>query len=228
MTKLNLKSLILCMCLAASGAHAQNTTLSASAQSMARQGLVNVQDVDPSIKVSLMYSRPDNFCHHVLYEDLREAYLHPDAANALKKAQTWLKKHYPTLSLKIYDAARPMSIQEHMWEIVKDTPSAPYVSDPTKGGGMHNYGVAVDLTLCNERGDTIHMGTKVDHFGPEAHVVGEKQLVKTGAISREALKNRRILRKAMLKAGFKTLYNEWWHFNLVPLDEAKKLYKVVR
>lgn len=226
--KRNKKLLLLALGLMATVAQAQTCKLSASAQSMAQQGLVNVQDVDSTIQVSLMYSRPDNFCSHILYEDLREAYLHPDAAKAVKEAQAYLKEHYPGLSLKIYDAARPMSIQEHMWEIVKDTPSAPYVSDPTKGGGMHNYGVAVDLTLCDEKGDTIHMGTKVDFFGPEAHVVGEEELVKSGAISLEAQKNRHILREAMLHAGFQTLYNEWWHFNLVSLDEAKKRYNVVR
>lgn len=223
-----LRNLLLASCLLACTAQAQNTSLSATAQSMERQGLVNIHDVDPSIQVSLMYSRADNFCGEVLYDDLTEAYLHPDAAKALKEAQQYLKRHYPNLSLKIYDAARPMSIQEHMWEKVKDTKSAPYVSDPTKGGGMHNYGMAVDITLCDEKGDTLDMGTKVDYFGQAAHVDGEKQMVKQKVISPKALKNRKILRKAMLHAGFATLYNEWWHFNLCSLAEAKKNYKLVQ
>lgn len=227
MSKLIQRSVVFLCSLVALPALAQTTQLSASAQSMARQGLVNIHDVDPSIGVSLMYSRPDNFCGEVLYTDLREAYLHPKAAKALKAAQTYLKQLYPHLSLKIYDAARPMRIQQHMWDRVKNTPSAPYVSNPARGGGMHNYGMAVDITLCNERGDTLDMGTKVDYFGAAAHIDKESQLVSQKKISAQALKNRQLLRKVMRHAGFKPLKNEWWHFNLCSRATAKKYYKVV-
>ena len=47
----------------------------AAGQSMERQGLVNVKAVVPSIKVALMYARTDNFCHRMLYHDLRDAYV---------------------------------------------------------------------------------------------------------------------------------------------------------
>lgn len=215
-------------CLPVATSQAQTSELSASAKSMASQGLVNIHDVDPTIQVSLMYSRSDNFCGEVLYQDLREAYLHPEAAKALKEAQRYLKKLYPNLSLKIYDAARPMSIQEYMWERVKDTPQNIYVSNPNIGGGMHNYGMAVDITLCDERGDTLDMGTKVDHFGPEAHIDKEKKLVKQNIMSVQALKNRKILRKVMCHAGFMTMREEWWHFNLCSRETAKKYYPVVK
>ena len=66
----------------------QEQKLSATARSLARQGYVNIKNVDKSIQVSLMYARADNFCGKVLYGDLKEAYLHPKAAKALKKAQT--------------------------------------------------------------------------------------------------------------------------------------------
>ncbi len=84
--------------------------LSATAQRLEQRGYVNVQTMDRSIFVSLMYSRPDNFTGTVLYGDLREAYLHPDAAKALEKAQRRLKQQHPELSLKVYDAARPIGI----------------------------------------------------------------------------------------------------------------------
>ena len=104
---------------------------------------------DPSIHVSLMYARADNFTGRVLYGDLREAYLHPKAATALVKAQRRLKQLRPDLSLKVYDAARPMHIQQKMWDAVKNTSKDIYVSNPAHGGGMHNYGLAVDITLCD-------------------------------------------------------------------------------
>ena len=49
-------------------------------------GLVNVGRMDPTLKIDLMYTRADNFTGKVLYEDLQEAYLHPEAAKALLQA----------------------------------------------------------------------------------------------------------------------------------------------
>lgn len=199
-----------------------------TALSMERQGMVDVTSVDGSIQVSLMYSRADNFTGSVLYDDLRRAYLHPKAAAALAKAQKELKRLRPDLSLKVYDAARPMSIQQKMWDKVKNTPKYFYVSNPARGGGLHNYGMAVDITLCRLNGDSIPMGTKIDHMGMAAHIDNEETLVKEGRISREALDNRRLLRRVMRHAGFTPLRTEWWHFNYISRATAKKYYKVIK
>lgn len=202
---------------------------SATAQRMAEQGMVDVLSVDSTIQVSLMYSRADNFTGKVLYTDLREAYLHPKAAAALAKAQQALKKLRPELSLKVYDATRPMSVQQKMWNTVAGTSKNIYVSNPRNGGGMHNYGLAVDITLCDAiTGDTLDMGTKVDFLGKYAHIDDEAGLVARHIITPEAKKNRELLRKVMTEAGFKPLKTEWWHFNLVSRAEAKAHYKAVR
>ena len=214
--------------LAGKGNEPQQQELSATARSLARQGYVNVKDVDQTIQVSLMYARADNFCGRVLYGDLKEAYLHPKAAAALKAAQTYLKQLRPDLSLKIYDASRPMSIQQKMWDAVKNTKNYFYVSNPAHGGGMHNYGMAVDITLCKEKGDTLDMGTRVDYFGKAAHIDRESQLVATRQISARALKNRLLLRKVMQHAGWSPLRTEWWHFNLCSRATAKRYYKVIK
>ena len=158
--------------------------LSDTARSLEKRGYVNVQKADPSIFVSLMYSRADNFTGEILYTDLREAYLHPKAAAALVKAQKRLRQLRPDLSLKVYDAARPMSIQQKMWDKVKNTPKYFYVSNPARGGGLHNYGMAVDLTLCTLEGDSVPMGTKIDYMGAAAHIDKEASLVASGRISR--------------------------------------------
>lgn len=214
----------------------------AAGQSMERQGLVNVKAVVPSIKVALMYARTDNFCHRMLYHDLRDAYVLPACADALRKAQAELKRRRPDLSLCIFDATRPMSVQQTMWDAVKNTPQYFYVSNPAHGGGMHNYGMAVDISICkaswNDASwregaakchiDTIPMGVKVDHMGVESHIDKEQELVSRGMISREALNNRRLLREVMRTAGFMPLRTEWWHFNLRTREWAKKNLKVVR
>lgn len=222
------KSFILLAFLALAGTAMAKGRLSRTAQSLERRGYVNVKAEDPSIQVSLMYSRPDNFTGTVLYGDLREAYLHPKAAKALAKAQRRLKQLHPGLSLKVYDAARPMSIQQKMWNKVKNTPKYFYVSNPAHGGGLHNYGMAVDITICDSRGDTLDMGTKIDYMGAAAHIDREQQLVSRGRISKRALANRRLLRQVMRYAGFKPLRTEWWHFNYVSRATAKKYYKVIK
>lgn len=201
---------------------------SATAQAMARQGLVDIHELAPDIPVSLMYARADNFTGRVLYKDLKEAYLHPKAAKALVKAQQILKKSHPELTLKVYDAARPMHIQQIMWNVVAGTPKNIYVSNPKNGGGMHNYGMAVDLTLADEKGDSIPMGTLIDHLGPEAHIDREAQLVQQKVISAEAKRNRELLRTVMKQAGFKPLRTEWWHFNLITRAQAKAYYRPIK
>lgn len=206
--------------------HAQKP--SATAQSMARQGLVDIHELAPDIPVSLMYARADNFTGQVLYKDLKEAYLHPKAAKALAKAQQILKKTHPELTLKVYDAARPMSIQQKMWNVVAGTPKNIYVSNPKNGGGMHNYGMAVDITLANAQGDSIPMGTRIDYMGAAAHIDKEALLVQKKVITAEARRNRQLLRSVMRQAGFKALRTEWWHFNLISRAQAKAYYKPIK
>lgn len=191
-------------------------------------GLVNVARLDTTLRVDLMYTRADNFTGQVLYHNLTQAYLHPEAAEALLRAQQELKRLHPDYSLRIYDAARPLSVQQTMWDVVKGTPQQNYVSNPARGGGLHNYGLAVDVTLADARGDSLPMGTRVDHLGPEAHIDQEERLVQQGKISPEALHNRRLLRRVMRAAGFRTLRTEWWHFNFRSRAEARQRYRVIR
>lgn len=210
------------MCLfSASQSYAQQKTLSKTAVSIKQQGYVDVQDEDPTIKVSLMYSRPDNFTGKILYKDLKEAFLHPQAAKALAKAQKELKRLRSDLSLIVFDAARPMSIQQQMWDVVKGTSKNIYVSNPANGGGLHNYGFAVDVSICDEKGDTIPMGTLIDHMGKEAHPEYETSMLAKGKISKEAVNNRKLLRRVMSAGGFRVLKTEWWHFNLKTRAQVK-------
>ena len=48
--------------------------------SIEQQGMVDIHSLDKTIRVSLMYSRSNNFTGEVLYTDLTKAYLHPLAA----------------------------------------------------------------------------------------------------------------------------------------------------
>lgn len=189
-------------------------TESSLANRMREKGLVNVQELDSTILVDLMYAKADNFVGRVLYKDLKEAFLHPEAADALIKAQELLIAIHPSYRLIVYDATRPMSIQQEMWDMVKGTPSEDYVSDPANKGGTHNYGFAVDVSIYDTlRQDTIPMGVKVDYLFSESNIDKEDQLVLTGKISAEAKSNRELLRYVMTQSGYHTLRSEYWHFN---------------
>lgn len=190
-------------------------------------GFINIAQADSTIALDLMYTRADNFTGHVLYDDLREAYLHPDAMESLQKAQRLLKELHPDYSLIVYDAARPMSVQQKMWDTVKGTSRYIYVSNPARGGGLHNYGLAVDLSILDENGIPLPMGTPVDHLGKEAHITEEAQLVAQGKITAQERKNRLLLRQVMKEAGFRPLPSEWWHFNRVSRQTAKEKYQVI-
>ena len=150
-----------------------------------------------------------------------------DVLKGLLQAQQELKKHHPAYRLIVYDAARPMSVQQQMWNVVKGTSKNIYVSNPARGGGLHNYGLAVDISILDETGHPLPMGTKVDHLGPEAHITHEAALVQSGKITKQEQANRLLLRSVMRTAGFRALSSEWWHFNWCSRQEAKQKYKVI-
>ena len=190
-------------------------------------GFVSIAEADSSIAIDLMYTRADNFTGTLLYEDLKEAYLHPDAMKSLKRAQRLLKEQYPGYSLIVYDAARPLSVQQKMWNVVKGTSKYKYVSNPNRGGGLHNYGLAVDVSIQDSLGQPLPMGTKVDHLGMEAHITDDIGLVHNGKMSETERQNRLLLRKVMKETGFRALPSEWWHFNFCSRDVAKQKYKLI-
>lgn len=215
----------LSMLMGGSVVRAQKST---TALQMEKLGYVDVLDVDSALRVSLMYARADNFMGRVLYKDLREAYLHPEAAKSLSRAREILQAEHPHLGIIVYDAARPMHIQQQMWNAVSGTPKRIYVCNPKNGGGLHNYGMAVDVSLYNiNSGDTLDMGTRIDFLGKQAHISEEDNLVAQGIISSEARENRRILRNVMRRAGFTPLKTEWWHFNYISRAKAKAHYKPI-
>lgn len=195
---------------------------------MEAAGMVDASAGDPAIKVSLMYGRDDNFTGAAMYpEGFATAYLHPEAAAALAKAQEELTASHPGLRLLVADAGRPMSVQRKMYRTVRGTSMAPYVSNPANGGGLHNYGLAVDLTIVDALGQELPMGTPVDHLGPEANIDREDDLVARGVITAAERDNRLLLRRVMKAAGFKPLRSEWWHFNLRSRAEARRRYPLL-
>ena len=191
------------------------------------RGLVDISVLDSTIRVHLVYATPDNFMGETVYTGITRAWLHPDAAQKLVTAQRLLKKEHPDLTLVVYDAARPMSVQRKMWSLVRGTDKVNYVSNPSNGGGLHNYGMAVDVTILDPTGEPLPMGTPFDFFGEEAHTNNEEALLASGKITRKEFDNRRLLRRIMKSAGFRTIPYEWWHFNACSRTEARQSYPVL-
>lgn len=212
------------------GRHQNNTgvhPLSPSALKLDSLGYVNVADLDPSIAVHIVYATPDNFVGEVMYDDLVEAYLLPDAAKRVVEAQRLLQENHPEYRLIVYDAARPMSVQRRMWKVAVENGKQYYVADPAKGGGLHNYGAAVDLSILDGKGKPLPMGTEFDFLGPEANTDNEKELVRAGKLTEQELANRLLLRRVMTSVGFRTVTSEWWHFNLCSREEARQKYPLI-
>ena len=207
---------------------AQKTTCAAEL-SMQKQGLQEVTKQVPHVLVELKYATTDNFMKKDVYDCLTRAYLQKETIVKLKKAQQILEKNHPGFHLLIYDAARPLSKQWELWNTL--TEYAPekrrnYVADP-KEHSIHNYGSAIDLTVADEKGKPLEMGTKFDFFGEMAYPKEETRLLKAGKLSQKAIDNRLILRNAMTQAGFTSIEYEWWHFNAFSRKVAKEKFQVI-
>ena len=166
------------------------------------KAMVDLSQMITDIQFDLRYATTNNFMHQKLYPPIKTTYLRKAAADSLTFVQQDLKEK--GFGLKIFDAYRPYSVTEKLWEPVKDDR---YAADPKKGSG-HNRGIALDLTiikLINK--DELNMGTGFDNFSDTAHHTF-KNLPET------VLQNRLLLKTTMEKHGFKALDTEWWHYYL--------------
>jgi len=199
---------------------------------MIDQGLVDVQKIDPEIKVELKYSTTDNFIGKDVYGDFNKAYLQPEMARRLAKASAVLQHSNPGYKLLVYDAARPNSAQYDLWKAldalkIPERSKTQYVADP-KIGSNHNFGCAIDLTVVDDKGKPLDMGTKFDFFGPLAYPRSEQEMLLQGKLTSKQIANRRILRQVMVQAGFKQNTTEWWHFDGMSKKQAREKYGMIK
>ncbi|HEY0298115.1 MAG TPA: M15 family metallopeptidase [Arachidicoccus sp.] len=173
--------------------------------------LVLLTNFVPDLKTDFVYATPDNFTHTVLYQHPKPYALLP-VAEALAKVSEDLKKN--GLAIMLFDAYRPYSVTEKMWQAV---PDARYAADPKFGSG-HNRGISVDITLYNlSDAKPLQMPTAFDNFTDTAHSGFEH-------LPQSILANRKLLRDVMAKYGFVQLPTEWWHFSIA---NPKAVYKII-
>jgi D-alanyl-D-alanine dipeptidase len=178
-------------------------------------GFVDLRDVDSSIRIDLRYASSNNFMKMILYDSLRTVFLRTDVAERLSRCQGLLDSLKPGHFLLVYDGVRPLEVQKQMWEALDSIPSSErgkFVSNPIFGS-VHNFGAAVDLTICDGNGKVLDMGAGYDDFREIAFPSLESKHLKTGELSREQYENRKLLRKVMRSQRFFNIPSEWWHFN---------------
>ena len=115
----------------------------------------------------------------------------------------------------IYDAYRPTSVQQRWFDVVR---VHKWVADPSIGmGGIHDRGVAVDMTLMDTKtGVELDMPTAMHTFTDAAS--------RWATMTPEQRKNVDYMTKIMVECGFTYINSEWWHFqdslaeNYLPTD----------
>ena len=191
------------------------------------KGFNDVQNISEDVVVQLGYTHKDNFTGEILYDSLFHAFMRPLAYEKLRKAHQLLQKEFPNYTFSVFDALRPRSAQQKMWDMVEGTNMQKYVANPYYGS-IHNYGLAIDLTIYDLNTEqSIDMGTEIDHLGREAEYRYNQQLINEGLISETAVKNRKLLRKIMRAAGFRSIDSEWWHFNALSKEQTRAEYEIV-
>jgi D-alanyl-D-alanine dipeptidase len=193
-------------------------------------GLIDIQSIDATIRVDLKYASEDNFMKQKLYFKIDKLYLQRDVAERVVKCQKYLKEIHPNYSLLIYDGARPISVQQRMWDALDSIPISErgkFVSNP-KNHSVHNYGAAVDLTIVDEKGIPLDMGASYDDIRKIAYPSLEVHFLASGELTQKQVDNRKLLRKVMSRQGFINIPSEWWHFNAYLREEVKKKYDLIR
>lgn len=160
---------------------------------------------DFGVFLDLRYATSNNVCNRVLYKEPK-CYLHKDAADKLKKAITIANNS--GYKIKIFDGYRPLNVQQFMFDAFPTQEGEEgFISNPKTGAVPHCRGVAIDLTLVDQNGNEIDMGSDFDEFSALAfHDCDEvSDLVK---------RNRLKLLDIMTEAGFDFYSKEWWHYQL--------------
>jgi D-alanyl-D-alanine dipeptidase len=193
-----------------------------------KYGMVDIQTLSSRFFVDLDYSDTSNFVHRDLYGNLEKCFLNKETAAKLLAADSVLRSEFPQYHFLLYDGARPHYVQKLMYDLYRKMPVAQglYLSHPDNNS-LHNYGAAIDLTICDSNGKPIDMGTDFDHFGHESHIGDEWGLKSSGKISEEAFNNRKLLRRIMLQAKFTPILYEWWHFNSCGRGYAAAHYTLI-
>ncbi|GAB3469847.1 hypothetical protein GCM10027321_39530 [Massilia terrae] len=178
------------------------------------------------IAIDLRYATPNNFVGRDLYSPFDCAWLHVQAAQALEKVVAWLRAERPGCTPLVLDALRPQRVQEQLWAALEGTDLQMYLANPARGS-IHSYGMALDITILDEQGRELDMGTGFDDMTELSHPRLEDGFLAEGKLTARQVANRRLLRTAMNQAGFVGINTEWWHFDCGDRELVRRTFRRV-
>jgi D-alanyl-D-alanine dipeptidase len=178
------------------------------------------------IAVDLRYATPNNFVGRDLYSPYDCAWLHRDAAAALERVVAWLAERRPGHTALVLDALRPQRVQQQLWDALAGTGLQMYLANPERGS-IHSYGMALDITILDDDGRELDMGTGFDDMTELSHPLLEKHFLHSGALTTAQVANRALLREAMFQAGFVGINTEWWHFDCGDRNLVRQAFRRV-
>ena len=178
------------------------------------------------IAVDLRYATPHNFVGRDLYSPYDCAWLHRDAAFALERVVAWLKDRRPECTPLVLDALRPQRVQQQLWDALAGTDLQMYLANPQRGS-IHSFGMALDITILDEHGRELDMGTGFDDMTALSHPALEARFLASGELTSVQIANRQLLRDAMFQAGFVGINTEWWHFDCGDRNLVRQTFRRV-
>ncbi|UBF27683.1 D-alanyl-D-alanine dipeptidase [Kovacikia minuta CCNUW1] len=171
------------------------------------------------------------------YGDKSPFYVRESVLGGLVQAQKGLHQQFPGWQIQIFDAYRPVSVQQYMvdytfqvevqklgllpenltqsqreailervyefWAVPSFDPATP---------PPHSTGAAVDVTLVDETGQPVNMGSAIDEISPRSYPDHFANWEDSEHHCYHQYRQR--LREAMMRAGFQQHPQEWWHFSM--------------
>ena len=181
---------------------------------------VDAATVVPGLIVEMRYAGAHNFIGRPIdgYEAPR-CLLTKAAANALAGVAKDVAAY--GLVIKVFDCYRPTRAVANFVRWARDlndiAGKAEFYPDVDKrtlfrdgyiaSQSGHSRGSTIDMTLANDDGRELDMGTPFDFFSP-------KSWTADSTVTPEQHANRMLLASAMRRHGFRGYDKEWWHFTL--------------
>lgn len=171
------------------------------------------------------------------YQEKSPYHLRSQVLKALTQAQYYLQQQQPQWKIHIFDAYRPVAVQQFMvdhtfksllqkqgltleklsqpqketlWQQVYQIWAVP--SDDFATPPPHSTGAAIDITLRDEHRKLLDMGGMIDELSersqPNYYANSSNKLEQVYHQRRE------LLNQIMAESGFLRHPGEWWHFSL--------------
>jgi D-alanyl-D-alanine dipeptidase len=172
------------------------------------------------------------------YGDKSPYYLRQGVLERLLQAQSCLQQTHPGWRIQIFDAYRPIAVQQFMvdytfHQAVQEkgldletlTPAqrqaileqvyqfwaAPSLDPDTPP--PHSTGAAIDVTLVDASGAAVDMGSAIDEMSPRSYPNHYAGADSSQPAQMQFHQARLLLQRVMRSAGFEQHPNEWWHFS---------------